>query len=255
MSSRFTGDFRRSFNRGLAAALPTLLTVALLIYAGRLIKIYVGDTIYHAIMRTIAVVWGHWSGHDMLSELHSMPSYWKASIWWIGFLLAIVGIYFFGRFVASMIGRSLYRLSERVLERLPLVKNVYPAAKQLTNFLWREDPHAHFTRVVAVEYPRKGIWSVGLVTGKGMKSLNEAISGDLLTVFIPSSPTPFTGYTITVRRDEALDLPMMTIDEALQFTVTGGVVLPPREIDARDVHRPVLTGDIAARDTRKEIPS
>ena len=82
-----------------------------------------------------------------------------------------------------------------------------------------------FSRVVAVEYPRKGIWSLGLVTGPGMRTVHEQLGGDLLTVFIPSSPTPVTGYTITVRRNEVIDLPM-SIDDAFRFTISGGVIMP-----------------------------
>ena len=85
-----------------------------------------------------------------------------------------------------------------------------------------------FSRVVAVEYPRKGVWSIGLVTGPGMRTLQNANEGVYLTVFIPSSPTPVTGYTITVRRDEVIDLPVH-VDDALRFTVSGGVIMPAVE--------------------------
>ena len=85
-----------------------------------------------------------------------------------------------------------------------------------------------FSRVVAVEYPRKGSWSLALVTAPGMRTLTNALGSDLLTVFIPSSPTPVTGYTLTVRRDEVIDLPI-TIDEAIKFSVSGGVIMPPSE--------------------------
>jgi len=145
----------------------------------------------------------------------------------VGFVLAIVGIYFIGRFVASFIGRFVWRLAEKALMRAPLVKQIYPNVKQVTDF-FLSDRKVDFSRVVAVEYPRKGVWSLGLVTGPGMRTVSEATNSDLLTIFVPSSPTPVTGYTVTVRRDEVIDLPL-TIDEALRFTVSGGVVVPPGE--------------------------
>jgi len=145
-------------------------------------------------------------------------------LWWVGFLVAIAGVYAIGRFVASFLGRGLWRLIEGTFFRLPIVKQVYPYVKQVTDFLLSERK-LEFSRVVAVEYPRKGIWSLGLVTAPGMRTLHGALGGDLLTIFIPSSPTPFTGYTITVRREEVIDLPL-SIDNALRFTVSGGVIMP-----------------------------
>jgi uncharacterized membrane protein len=95
---------------------------------------------------------------------------------------------------------------------------------------------------VTVEYPRKGIWAVGLVTGGTMRSI-EHESGDALTIFIPSSPTPFTGYTITVPRGEVHELPI-SIDEALRFTISGGVLVPPHEaLPERDSEDPSLESD------------
>jgi uncharacterized membrane protein len=150
--------------------------------------------------------------------------FWDTYLWWIGFALAIVGIYFFGKFIASFVGRAFWRMMERGFLRLPIIKQIYPYIKQVTDFLLSEQK-MRFTRVVAVEYPRKGIWAMGLVTGAGMKALKRTATDDLLTVFIPSSPMPVTGYTITVSRDEVIDVPL-SIDEALRFTVSGGVILP-----------------------------
>jgi uncharacterized membrane protein len=82
-----------------------------------------------------------------------------------------------------------------------------------------------FSKVVAVEYPRKGMYSLGLVTAPGMRTMTDAMGCEFLSIFIPSSPTPVTGYTIMVRREEVVDLPI-TIDEALRYTISGGVVVP-----------------------------
>ena len=113
---------------------------------------------------------------------------------------------------------------DRGFFRTPVVKRIYPYVKQVTDFLLSERK-LEFSRVVAVEYPRKGVWSLGLVTGPGLRTLTHSVRSDLLTVFIPSSPTPVTGYTITVRQDEVIDLPI-SIDDALRFTVSGGVIVP-----------------------------
>ena len=82
-----------------------------------------------------------------------------------------------------------------------------------------------------IEYPRHGLWSMGFLTGPAMRSLRAATVDNLVSVFIPSSPTPFTGYVVAVRRDEIVELPI-TVDQALRFSISGGVLLPAGQTDA-----------------------
>lgn len=142
----------------------------------------------------------------------------------IGFVIAISIIYSLGYFLASFIGRTTWLIVERLIKRIPLIGTIYPNIKQVTDF-FISDKKLEFAGVVAVQYPRKGLWSVGLVTGEALKQIRLSDPRDLMTVFIPSSPTPITGYTITVAREDALELPM-TIDDALRYTISGGVVKP-----------------------------
>ncbi len=148
----------------------------------------------------------------------------------IGFLIAILLIYFMGYFLASLIGRTTWRVVERVIRRIPLIGTIYPNIKQVTDF-FISDRKVEFSSVVAVQYPRKGVWSLGLVTGVPLRQIGAGDPRALITVFIPSSPTPVTGYTITVARDDALELPM-TIDDALRYTISAGMIKPdgPPEI-------------------------
>ncbi|MCH8053202.1 MAG: DUF502 domain-containing protein, partial [Planctomycetes bacterium] len=108
------------------------------------------------------------------------------------------------------------------------IRSLDPTVKQVTDFLFG-DRQIEFGGVVAVEYPRRGVWSLGLLTGPAMKTIEKTASADdLVTVFIPSSPTPVTGYTITVPRADVIEL-ALSIDEALRFTISGGVIKPPSE--------------------------
>lgn len=152
----------------------------------------------------------------------------------IGIVLAIILIYIAGLLVTSFIGRRLYRMGEDMIARVPLIRNVYPAVKQVTDFIFGgdNDDKLNFNRVVAVQYPRKGLWSVGLVTGDTMKFIEDKAGQQCLTVFVPSSPTPFTGYVITVPKADTIDLPI-TVEEALKFAVSGGVVIPANQV----IHR------------------
>ncbi len=102
-----------------------------------------------------------------------------------------------------------------------------------------------FKKVVLVEYPRKEIWSIGFVTSSGMRSAAELAGEPAVTVFIPSTPTPFTGFTITVPRSQVIDVPL-TVDEALRFVLTGGVLVPSKQS--------VEPGDTIGEGNRTSIP-
>jgi len=244
VSESFGKDFRRFFRRGLTAVLPTLLTLAIIVWVFTMIQDYIGQYINTGAKWVVVqfMALHHYASSDQPSPA---GSWWKVlagarmhwdrtdEVWrqyrlgWVGFVLAFVAIYIFGRFATSFLGRRLWRFIEGTFKRTPVVRQIYPHVKQVTDFLLSQRKHK-FSRVVAVEYPRKGVWSVGLVTGSGMRTIQQANDGTLLTVFIPSSPTPITGYTIIVRRDEVIDLPL-SIDDALRFTVSGGVIMPPTQ--------------------------
>jgi uncharacterized membrane protein len=145
----------------------------------------------------------------------------------IGLIIAIILIYIVGWLVGSFIGRRLYYRGEELIHRVPVIRSIYPSIKQVTDFfVGAKENRQQFSAVVAVEYPRKGLWSVGLVTGETMRFIQQRAGQDCLTVFIPSSPTPFTGYVITVPKADTIDLPI-TIEEAIKFAVSGGVLIPP----------------------------
>lgn len=163
----------------------------------------------------------------------------EVQAWWdarwythpFGFVVALVFVYAMGRLVGGWLGRRLFTLFERLLTATPLIRQIYPSVKQIVGFFFSdgggEQSRMKFSRVVIIEYPRPGVWSIGLLTGTAMKAI-ENESGEALTVFIPSSPTPFTGWTVTVRRSEVHELPI-SIDEALRYLVSGGVVVPPHQ--------------------------
>lgn len=137
-------------------------------------------------------------------------------------------LYTIGKFLAAGIGRFFYGQFESLINRVPLVSNVYSSVKQVTDFLFT-DPDLNINRVVAVEYPRKGIWTVAFVTGESLLDIESAANEAVMTVLIPTSPMPFTGFTITVKKSETVDL-NISIDQAFQFVVSCGVVVPTHQI-------------------------
>ena len=111
----------------------------------------------------------------------------------------------------------------------PFLRQVYPYVKQVTDFLLTQKEQKNvFSRVVAVEYPRKGIWSMGMVTGSGLKKVVDSVEKEFLTILIPTSPTPFTGFVIMVPKEQTIELDM-TIEEALRFAISAGVIAPSNE--------------------------
>ena len=157
----------------------------------------------------------------------------------IGLIVAIILFYFAGALMSNVIGRQLKNRGEKFIDRVPLIRRVYPAVKQVTDFFFGDsDEKLKFNRVVAVEYPRKGLYSVGLVTGDTMRDIEDAMGEPCLTVFVPSSPTPFTGYVITVPIKDTIDLGI-TIEDALKFAVSGGVLVPPKQT----IDRKAVAGD------------
>ncbi len=145
------------------------------------------------------------------------------------FLVGLIMIlYFLGKFLAAGIGRFFWNLFDGIIHRVPIIRNVYGAMKQVTDFLFGEH-EMEYSRVVAVEYPRRGVWSIGFVTGESMKGISEATGEPVLSVLMPTSPMPATGFTITVRQSETIDL-NITVDQAIQFVVSCGVVVPPHQL-------------------------
>lgn len=227
---RFAEDFRRFFLRGLAALMPTLITLWLLIKVWD----FLWESLGRHLISLISWVWLTLARWEVLPAEH--PGYIKWFFWtsdeprWqtrlLGVLLAIVLVYIVGLFLGNLIGRTVYRLGEKVLFRVPLIRAIYPSVKQVVDFVLA-DRKAQFSgsRVVAVEPHANGIWSIGLVTGRGVKALGSPHGKEMVTVFIPSSPTAFSGYVLVVPREVVFDLPL-TVEQAMRLLVSGGVIDP-----------------------------
>ena len=202
----------------MAALLPTILTIWIFVQC----YIFVQDKVSVYINK--CVVW-------LITRFTERYSVEFLNDFWVngpgrisGFFLTIIGVCFIGAFLASFAGRTIWHIIEKAFARIPLVKKVYPYIKQITDFILAKKKLS-FNKVVALQYPRKGVWSVGMVTGTGLKKIVNAYEKEFLTVFVPTSPTPFTGYVIMTPKDETIELDM-SIEEALRFTISGGVITP-----------------------------
>jgi len=255
----FWSDFKKFFLRGLATLLPTVLTIVLLFKCFEFIQDNISIHITRGIIYVIVystdkypkvsekdpVVYQNSPEYKKAreedekelseAELQKEIRRWKLEKQWnkspqslVGFFIAIILVYVVGRILASLLGRRIWSFFEGTVQRVPGFKQVYPYIKQVTEFLFAERKISFTSRVVAVPYPRKGIWSIGLLTGTGFRQVKEEAGEDLVTIFIPSSPTPVTGYVIYVKRSEIIELPI-TLEEAIRFTVSGGVIVPDHQ--------------------------
>jgi uncharacterized membrane protein len=146
---------------------------------------------------------------------------------WIGIVLAVIGCFLVGFFMASFLGRQLWKLVESFLIRVPLVKNIYPGAKQMVSFFLSGDDQRTLQAVVAVEFPRKGLWSIGFLTSENMPEIERASGEVVRGVYLG---TPAAGQVVMARESEIIAIDM-TVDEALKFLMSGGVI-------GRDPDRP-----------------
>jgi len=227
-----TRRFKSYFIRGLAVLLPTILTLWILAWSYDVIQKNVGVYINKGVVKAMC-----WSQQDRLSK-SALADYeadlnrrfvegWAGSI--VGVLIAVAAVFVVGALLASVVGRALWRVVEAFIMNTPVMRRVYPYVKQVTDFVFPpEEQTRRFSRVVAVEYPRKGIWSLGFVTGEGLRSVAEHVDREFLTVMVPNSPTPVTGWVITVPKEETISLDM-TVEEAIRFIVSAGVISPEGE--------------------------
>jgi uncharacterized membrane protein len=142
----------------------------------------------------------------------------------LGFILGMLTILVVGFIATNLFGKRLFKFFEQIFLKFPFIKLIYDPAKQIVDsFISRDNPA--FKKVVMVEYPSKGIWSVGFLTNEGFKEAQEKTGEDLLHIFIATTPSPLTGFLILVpKRDvKILDIP---VESGVKLVVSGGIVKP-----------------------------
>lgn len=203
---------RRFFTRGLAGLLPAMLTVFILVSGFQFLDQYVGVPITQKLAdyfggAVAAII----AEHRWIRALVTV-------------IVSISAVFVVGFFLATFTGRRIYEYFERLLFDLPVVKKIYPSAKQLTEFFFSEKEPL-WSSVVAIQYPRQGMWSIGFLMGESPAEIAAQGDGKMVSVYTPTSPMPFTGYVVCVPSSEVISL-SMSVEDALNFIVSAGVVLP-----------------------------
>ena len=143
----------------------------------------------------------------------------------LGVLVMLLLLLATGMFAANMVGQWWLRQGGRMLQRIPIVKSIYSSVKQVSDTLFSSSGNA-FREAVLVQYPRAGAWTIAFVTGRPGGEAATHLSGDYVSLYVPTTPNPTSGFFIMVPRADVVALGM-SVDEALKYVISMGVVAPP----------------------------
>jgi len=140
----------------------------------------------------------------------------------LGVLLSLILLLTTGILATNFLGQRLVAWSESLLDKIPLVRSIYKSSKQVILAIFATNSQA-FRKVLLVEYPRKGMWSIAFQTSVNNDVINKATKKELISVFIPPTPIPTAGFLMMVPKDDVIEL-SMTIDEALKYIISMGMM-------------------------------
>ncbi|WP_298834655.1 DUF502 domain-containing protein [uncultured Piscinibacter sp.] len=143
----------------------------------------------------------------------------------LGVVVMLCGLLLTGMFATNMVGQWWLRQGGRLLNRIPIVKSIYNSIKQVSDTLFSSSGNA-FREAVLVQYPREGAWTIAFVTGRPGGEAAQHLVGDYLSVYVPTTPNPTSGFFLMVPRRDVIEL-AMSVDEALKYVISMGVVAPP----------------------------
>ena len=152
------------------------------------------------------------------------PEYQEIAVPGLGIFFAVIFFIVVGWFARNFLGRLIIRMSEYVVHRLPVISSLYGAIKQILETVMASKSSA-FREVVMMEYPRKGVWSIGFVTGTTQGEVQNATKQETVNVFVPTTPNPTSGYLLFVPKKELKYLDM-TVEQGVKLVVSAGIITP-----------------------------
>jgi uncharacterized membrane protein len=189
--------------------------------AGILITAPIGLTIYLA---WLVISFVDERVFSIIPTRYNPETYLPFSVPGIGLILAVIALTLIGAITAGFLGRLFRRLSEAVLNRLPIVRSLYTAIKQIVETVFANQSAA-FREVVLVEYPRQGAWSVGFITGTIQGEIKRHLQRPMVNVFVPTTPNPTSGFLLFVPEEDVIRL-TMSVEEGIKLVISGGIITP-----------------------------
>lgn len=168
----------------------------------------------------------------MDKSLLLLPSQWQPSLLFnmsipgLGVILTLCVILLTGLITSNIIGQKLVTLWERLLARIPVVKSIYYSVKQVSDTVFSSDGEA-FRKALLVQYPHQGCWTIAFLTGQASGKIAQHFSQDMVSVYIPTTPNPTSGFFLLLPKENVIELEM-SVDEALKYIISLGVVAPAR---------------------------
>jgi len=198
-------------NEGRFAHMKKYLITGLLIWIPVVITIWVLEIIVTTMDLTLTLI-----------PVDFQPRY---HIPGLGLLLTVVVVYLTGLSASNFLGRRVMRVWEGVLRRIPVVNSIYGGVKQVSDTLFTPGGQA-FRKALLVQYPREGSWTIAFMTGQPGGDVANHLNGDYVSVYVPTTPNPTSGFFLMMPRADVVELDM-SVDDALKYVVSMGVV-PPR---------------------------
>ena len=155
--------------------------------------------------------------HSFIEMLQRIPG--------LGVIVLLIGLLFTGMLATNVAGQWALRQGNRLLNRIPIVKSIYSSVQQVSDTLFSSSGNA-FREAVLVQYPREGTWTIAFVTGKPGGEAANHLPGDYLSIYVPTTPNPTSGFFLMLPREDAIPL-AMSVDDALKYVISMGVVAPP----------------------------
>ena len=200
---------RQYFITGLLVWMPMGVTVLVLLWLVRVL-----DSIAVGVLSAVQAVL---PGMGPLADrLRHIPG--------LGVILVAIVILGTGLFVANMAGQWAVRQWDRLMARIPVVRSIYSSVKQVSDTLLSGSGQA-FSRALLVQYPRQGIWTIAFLTGSPSGEAAQLLAGDFVSVYVPTTPNPTSGFFLMLPRADVVEL-NMSVDEALKYVISMGVVTP-----------------------------
>jgi uncharacterized membrane protein len=196
------------------AALRRWLFAGLLVLAPLGITLWVLQWIIGTLDQTLLILPLDWQPDRLLG--YRVPG--------LGVLLALAILLVVGAVTSNFVGRKLVAWSDAILHRIPVVRSIYSSVKQVSDTLFSPSGNA-FRTAVLIEWPRPGMWTIALVTGAPGGDVVNHLPNDFVSVYVPTTPNPTGGYFVMLRRSDCIEL-KMSVDEALRYVISMGVVVP-----------------------------
>jgi uncharacterized membrane protein len=162
---------------------------------------------------------------QLLPDQYNPTTYLPFNIPGLGLVIAVVLLTLIGALTAGYVGRLFLRISERILARMPIIRGIYGAMKQIFETVLAKQSNT-FREAVLIEWPRRGMWTIAFITGRAEGELRDVAGADTVSVYVPTTPNPTSGYLMFVPRSELVVL-SMTVEEAIKMVISTGIVTPP----------------------------